>query len=503
MSDLTPMMQQYKDIKKQYQDAILFFRMGDFYEMFFNDAKIAARVLDLALTSRNKGGGEKAPMAGVPCHSAESYIANLINQGYKVAICEQLEDPSEASGLVERDVIRVITPGTVIENDILEDDVNNYLAAVVEDEEKLGFAYIDISTGEFYATQIQKNLKEKLRDELDRIQAREIIIDETLLDDNDFKLIKNWDEILKNKNQVKNVERAREYLIEHFKTRSLAGFGLEEKNTAILAAAEIIKFIDETQKRSLNHIDKISLYNLNDYMVLDTATRRNLELTETIIEKKKNGSLLDIVDKTITSMGGRLIKKWITQPLIDKKQIDKRLDAIADLKDNYMLLQALRNNLEGIYDLERILTKITYGTANARDLVALRNSLEKLPELKDNIDILNTDYFTELYKNLDRLKDVCSLLQDAIVDEPPVTLREGGLIKDGYNEELDELRTTCRKGREWITELQKTERERTDISSLKVGYNKVFGYYIEVTRANLDKVPENYTRKQTLSNSER
>lgn len=503
MSKLTPMMQQYKKIKKQYSDAILFFRMGDFYEMFFEDAKIAARVLDLALTSRNKGEGKKAPMAGVPCHSADSYIANLIDQGYKVAICEQLEDPSESNGLVKRDVIRVITPGTVIENDILEEKNNNYLIAAVSWKEYIGFAYIDISTGEFYVTEIKKDIDEKLWDEFNRIQPREIIIEENLIKEDKTRFISNWDQILKNQVQIKNINQAREYLIEQFNTESLAGFGLEEKNAAILAAGEILKFVGDTQKRTLKHIDRISLYNLNEYMVIDATTRRNLELTETIREKKKSGSLLDVLDKTVTSMGGRMIKKWINQPLIEKKKIDKRLDAISELTDNFMVLQALRDNLDGIYDLERILTKITYGSANARDLASLRYSLEKLPDLKENMTLLKAKYFLELNENLDQLKDISSLLSAAIVEDPPVSLREGGLIKHGYNEQLDQIRFTCREGREWITKLQKTERERTNISSLKVGYNKVFGYYIEITKANLDKVPEDYTRKQTLSNSER
>jgi len=491
------------DIKEQYADAILFFRMGDFYEMFFEDAEIAARVLDIALTSRNKGGGKKTPMAGIPHHSADSYIAKLINQGFKVAICEQLEDPSEANGIVERDVIRVITPGTVIENELLNDKDNNYLAAAVLFENVFGFSYIDISTGEFYVTEISANLEEKLWDEIDRIQPREIIVGDIIKEKDKFKMLSKRDQFLQNNVRLGKVKKARNFLIDHFNTNSLSGFGLEEYNAGILAAGEILKFVSDTQKRTLKHINKVNLYNLNDYMIIDSATRRNLELTTTIRDKKKNGSLLDILDRTETSMGGRMINKWINQPLINKSIIDKRLDSIEELTDNFISLQTIRNNIDGIYDLERILTKITYGSANARDLAALRYSLERLPELKKNLSLLNKSYFKELNRDLDTLEDILEQLNLSIVDDPPVSLREGGIIKDGYNSELDDIRDVMRNGRKWITNLQKSERERTDISSLKVGYNKVFGYYIEITKANLDKVPENYTRKQTLANSER
>ncbi|MDI3547605.1 MAG: mismatch repair protein MutS [Halanaerobiales bacterium] len=503
MSKLTPMMQQYESIKRKYPDAILFFRLGDFYEMFNDDAKIAARVLDLALTSRNRGGGEKAPMAGVPFHSADSYIAKLIAEGYKVAICEQLEDPEEAKGIVERDVIRVITPGTVIENEMLKEKDNNFLAAAINYKEKLGFAYVDISTGEFLVTELEAELEDKLWDEIDRIHPREILTDESLVTREGFNnLIKRID-FVHNEIEPGKVEKAYDYLREHFQTRSLAGYGCEEMDAAILAAGEILKFLKETQKRALAHINKLTTYNLNDYMVLDSATRRNLELTSTIRGRTKKGSLLNILDRTVTSMGGRLIKKWINQPLINKDEIEMRLEAVAELVNNYIFLQRLRNNLDGIYDLERILSKVTYGTANARDLSALKFSLLKLPDLKQDISSLKAGLFSQLNSRFDPLEDLADLLNQALVDEPPVSVREGGLIRDGYNQELDELRRASREGKEWITNLQKTERERTGINSLKVGFNKVFGYYLEVTKANLDKVPENYTRKQTLSNSER
>ena len=497
------MMEQYLKIKEKYKDAILFFRLGDFYEMFFEDAKIAARVLDIALTARNKGGGEKAPMAGVPYHSADSYIAKLIEQGFKVAICEQLEDPAEANGLVERDVIRVITPGTIIDSDILQDKENNYLAAIVIFQEMIGFSYIDISTGEFYVTELSLNNFDKLWDELDRIQPRELIRDDLLLNKKDFQYFCERNKVLLNELKGINLKGAEELLLDHFQINSLSIYGLEESPAALIAAGEVLSFVQETQKKTLKHINRLSFYNLNDYMLLDTATRRNLELTTSIQDNRKKGSLLAVLDKTLTSMGGRLLKKWINQPLIKKDLIEERLNAIEELKGNFLLLQAIRNNIDGIYDLERILSRITYGSANARDLTALSYSLEKLPALKNNLLLLSADFFSRLNRDFDTLEDIADLLAKAIVDEPPVSIREGGLIRDGYNEELDRLRAIMRNGRQWISNLQASERERTGINSLKVGYNKVFGYYIEVTRANLDKVPEDYTRKQTLANSER
>jgi len=503
LSNLTPMMQQYLSIKRKYPDAILFFRLGDFYEMFFDDARIASRVLDLALTARNKGGGEKAPMAGVPYHSADTYIARLIENGYKVAICEQLQDPEEASGIVERDVIRVITPGTVIESEMLSEKENNYLVSLVRYQESLGFSYIDISTGEFLVTELPPEMEEKVWDEIDRIQPKEVLIQEEFTDNRKYRLLEKQLGFFRNIISNGSIEKAYRLLTEHFQVHSLSGFGIEEMEAAILAAGEIIKFLKDTQKRELGHLNRLSYYSLNEYMVIDTATRRNLELVSTIREGRKRGSLINILDQTITSMGGRLIKKWVNQPLLEIKQIEKRLNALEELTGNYVYIQRIRNSLEGIYDLERILSKVTYGTANARDLYSLRLSLEKLPGLKDMLEGFTADFLVELKEQLDTLEDITTVLQKSLVDDPPVSVREGGLIKNGYNKELDELRVTRKGGKEWITNLQKTERERTGINSLKVGYNKVFGYYIEVTKSNLDKVPEDYTRKQTLSNSER
>lgn len=503
MGKLTPMMQQYKRIKSQYPDAILFFRLGDFYEMFNDDAKIAARILDLALTSRNKGGGDKVPMAGVPYHSAETYIAKLIENGYKVAICEQLEDPSETKGIVERDVVRVITPGTIIEEEMLTDKENNYLAAVRLFNNRIGLSYIDISTGEFMLTEIDTDKTDKIWDEIDRIRPSEIIIDSSYENSNKFNNLSKDLGFLYSSSKINNKKKAYEYLIGHFQTQSLNGFGCEEMEAGIIAAAEIIKYLKDTQKRSLKHVTKITTYYLDQYMIVDSMTRKNLELTSTIRENKRKGTLLDILDRTITSMGGRLIKNWINQPLIKKNKIEQRLDAIEELCNNYLLLEKIRLNLDGIYDLERILSKVTYGTANARDLASLKYSLLKLPDLKNNVGKLKSSLFKNLYDSFDPLKELADLLETGIVDEPPVSVREGGIIKEGYNSTLDQLRKSRQKGKEWIANLQKSEIERTGINSLKVGFNKVFGYYIEVTKANLDKVPNNYTRKQTLSNSER
>ncbi|MFW5984970.1 MAG: DNA mismatch repair protein MutS [Halanaerobiaceae bacterium] len=503
MSDLTPMMQQYQEIKDRYEDCILFFRMGDFYEMFNGDAETAARVLDIALTSRNKGGGKETPMAGVPAHSAASYIADLIDNDFKVAICEQLEDPDQASGLVDRDVIRIITPGTVIENELLDDKKNNYLAAMVTHNESVGFSYIDISTGEFFVTEFPEKNREKVWDEIDRIQPREVISSLEFRGHEIYENLKRQYGFLENNPDDLMRQKAYNKLLHHFETQSLAGFGCEEMEAGIVAAGQIISFLEETQKRVLAHIDQLTSYNLQEFMVLDSATRRNLELTSTIRDQKVAGSLLSIVDQTITSMGGRLIKKWLNQPLIDKNEIDHRLEAVSELVNNYDLLQELREDLDGIYDLERILGKITYESATARDLAFLRQSLRRLPGLKDDLANLESSLFVKLEDEFDSLTDLEQLLAEAIVDDPPTSVREGGLIRSNFDKELDQLRSSRSEGKDWITNLQKTERERTGINSLKVGFNKVFGYYIEVTKANLDKVPDDYERKQTLTNSER
>ncbi len=503
MAELTPMMRQYHDLKNKYQDAVLFFRLGDFYEMFGEDAKRAAKILDIALTSRNKGGGEKIPMAGVPYHSAASYIEKLIKKGIKVAICEQLEDPSESSGIVERDVIRVVTPGTVIENEILSENENNYLAAVFKYGDYYGFSYTDISTGEFYLTEFSAEKTNKLKDEINRISPRELLLDEQTASSKLINELHNQYNFTLNILGQKKFERLYQGLLDHFKLKSLEGFGCEEMKAAVYAAGQVLSYLSETQKRTINQITNLKAYHLEDYMVLDSASRRNLELSSTIRDNQRSGSLLSILDQTVTSMGAREIKKWINQPLVQKNEITKRHDALAEIIDNYMILEKLRAELSEIYDLERIMSKITYQSANARDLVALRNSLAKLPAVKKLMVELQSDLLSEMQADFDLLEDIYNLIDNSIKNEPPTTITEGGIIKDGYDSKLDELRSLVSSGKDWISALQKEEREKTGINTLKVGFNKVFGYYLEVTNSHTDKVPERYERKQTLSNSER
>jgi DNA mismatch repair protein MutS len=496
-------MRQYHDLKNKYQDAVLFFRLGDFYEMFGEDAKRAAKILDIALTSRNKGGGEKIPMAGVPYHSAASYIEKLIKKGIKVAICEQLEDPSESSGIVERDVIRVVTPGTVIENEILSENENNYLAAVFKYGDYYGFSYTDISTGEFYLTEFSAEKTNKLKDEINRISPRELLLDEQTASSKLINELHNQYNFTLNILGQKKFERLYQGLLDHFKLKSLEGFGCEEMKAAVYAAGQVLSYLSETQKRTINQITNLKAYHLEDYMVLDSASRRNLELSSTIRDNQRSGSLLSILDQTVTSMGAREIKKWINQPLVQKNEITKRHDALAEIIDNYMILEKLRAELSEIYDLERIMSKITYQSANARDLVALRNSLAKLPAVKKLMVELQSDLLSEMQADFDLLEDIYNLIDNSIKNEPPTTITEGGIIKDGYDSKLDELRSLVSSGKDWISALQKEEREKTGINTLKVGFNKVFGYYLEVTNSHTDKVPARYERKQTLSNSER
>jgi DNA mismatch repair protein MutS len=506
MSELTPMMQQYVSLKEEYPDSILFFRLGDFYEMFNEDAEVASRELEITLTSRKKGGGEKTPMAGVPCQSVESYISQLIDKGYRVAICEQMEEPSQASGIVERDVVRVITPGTVVDNDILDDKNNNYLAAVVGDGEGYGFGFVDVSTGEFSATELQgADAREKVIDELSRLNPAEVLMDkqtsqvEQIMEFITTQINPSITEL----EDKFSRDEAYELLTEHFETVSLEGFGCEDKPYAIKVAGVVLDFLIETQKRSLSHINKLTTYSTTDYMVLDVNTRRNLELVATMRDKSKEGSLLGVIDYTVTAMGGRRLKKWLEQPLLEVERIRNRLGAVEEIKNNILIKEELKELLNQVYDIERLMGKIIYGSANARDLIALKNSIIVLPEIKGLLDNYDAAKLQQLQDKMDKLEDISDLIAGAIQEEPPTTLTEGGIIKYGYDDELDELLDAMNEGKDWIVDLQKSERERTGISSLKVGHNKVHGYYIEVTKANLDAVPDDYVRKQTLSNSER
>ena len=493
---LTPMMKQYFEIKDKYNDCILFFRLGDFYEMFFDDAKTASRELELVLTGRDCGLEERAPMCGIPFHASASYISRLINKGYKVAICEQVEDPSVAKGLVKRDVIKVITPGTYVDNN--ENDSNTYLLAIYEGSNNIGLALTDISTGEFKTTSFT-SLKSTLFDEITKVNPKEIIID---INTNEkfINELEGYTNALLTKKDLNNFKVTDENLVEQFGENSILELSDESKT----ACKILLKYIFETQKISLANINFIERYNIVNYMTIDGNSRRNLELTESIREKSKKGSLLWIMDKTSTSMGGRVLRKWIDEPLISKQEIERRLNGVEELYLSIELNEDIKTALKDIYDIERIVGKIANGNVNGKDMVSLRTSLSKLPYIKEILSKTSSDILKDYYENLDVLEDLKELLCKSILDDPSISVKEGNIIKDGYSPEVDELRRAKLHGKEWIASLENSEREFTGIKSLKVGYNKVFGYYIEIRKANYSSIPEGrYIRKQTLANSER
>lgn len=506
MAKLTPMLEQYYKIKESYPDSILFFRVGDFYETFFEDAKIASRELEITLTGRDNGSGEKYPLAGVPFHSADPYIAKLVSKGYKVAICEQIEDPKEAKGIVKREVIRVVTPGTILDPTILEEKENNYLAAIAEDKDFYGFAYLDFSTGEFAVTEIKKNDISKISDELFRIRPKECLISKTI--DKDTSV---WKKVLLSYRgsityldpERFNIKKARKELLEHFSVFSLEPFGCEKYKAGIGAAGALISYLKETQKSSCKHVNALCTYIPANFMLLDEATKTNLELLRGIRDYSSKGTLFEVLDFTCTAMGGRTLRKWIEQPLLDLKAINKRLDAVEELKNSLLLRKDLQISLKEVYDLERLAARVAYGTANGRDLIALKLTLSKLPQIKEILDSVESEELRNIAENIDGLEDIYSLIDASIAEDPPIALREGGIIKEGYSQELDLYRRAKIEGKQWIAQLEQRERERTGIKSLKVKFNKVFGYYIEVTKANLDAVPSEYIRKQTLTNAER
>ena len=497
MSNLTPMMKQYLETKDKYPGMILFFRLGDFYEMFFDDAKLVSRELELTLTGKSCGMEERAPMCGVPFHSAETYINRLIEKGYKVAICEQMEDPATAKGLVKRDVVRVVTPGTVIEQSMLDERQNNYLLSVCIDGKRAGLAFVDVSTGEFSVYEID-HVIDRLRDEIVRIAPKEIIANQALPANAaqqpvDLRVAATF-----------QLAKAKSALLSHFKTQSLDAFGIEHLKLAVRAAGALMKYLLETQKNALEHITTIAQYHDQKYMMLDHTARRNLELTETMRSRQKQGSLLGILDYTCTAMGGRMLRSFIEQPLAVKEEIDKRLDAVSSLVRSDMTVDLLREELREVYDIERLLSKISYQSINAKDCVALNVSLSKIPAIRSALAQLSPEgLLAELHQALTPLDDVTSLLECAIDPEPPFLMSDGGYIKEGYNEQLDKLRNASKNGETWIAELEAKERELTQIKNLRIKYNKVFGYYIEVTKSNYDQVPFRYTRKQTLANCER
>lgn len=493
---LTPMMKQYFEIKDKYNDCILFFRLGDFYEMFFDDAKTASRELELVLTGRDCGLEERAPMCGIPFHASASYISRLINKGYKVAICEQVEDPSVAKGLVKRDVIKVITPGTYVDNN--ENDSNTYLLAIYEGSNNIGLALTDISTGEFKTTSFT-SLKSTLFDEITKVNPKEIIID---INTNEkfINELEGYTNALLTKKDLNNFKVTDENLVEQFGENSILELSDESKT----ACKILLKYIFETQKVSLANINFIERYNIVNYMTIDGNSRRNLELTESIREKSKKGSLLWVMDKTSTSMGGRVLRKWIDEPLISKQEIERRLNGVEELYLSIELNEDIKTALKDIYDIERIVGKIANGNVNGKDMVSLRTSLSKLPYIKEILSKTSSDILKDYYENLDVLEDLKELLCKSILDDPSISVKEGNIIKDGYSPEVDELRRAKLHGKEWIASLENSEREFTGIKSLKVGYNKVFGYYIEIRKANYSSIPEGrYIRKQTLANSER
>ena len=512
MTIVTPMLRQYQAIKEQYSDCLLFFRLGDFYEMFNDDAKIAAKELSIVLTSRDSGNGNRMPMCGVPYHAANNYIARLIEKGYKVAICEQLEDPKLVKGLVKRDVIRVITPGTMMDENVLEEKSHNYLAACWREKSRgeecgFGLAYVDISTGEFSATELSgPALREKLADELTRIAAAELILPEDLYEDEFFRLrihgscvgtlSRCFDERYIRSN-------AAELMIAHFQVASLESLGLAEKPLAVRAAAMILDFLQQTQKRSLAYIDRIRFYGNSEFMLLDAATRRNLELTATIRTNQRKGTLLWVLDETETAMGGRLLREWVESPLLSAAAINNRLDAVEELCGDTGFCSSLRECLRPLHDIPRLVGRISYGTAGPRDLAALRATLDYLPTLYALLARLHSQLAGLLFDQFDLLADIRDLLDQAIADEPPLSPREGGLIRAGYHTEVDELRSLSHSARQLLLDLEAREREATGIKTLKVGFNKVFGYYIEISRMRAADAPAHYQRKQTLANGER
>ena len=503
MAKYTPMMEQYLKVKEENPDCLLMFRLGDFYELFFEDAVTASRELELTLTGRDCGQEERAPMCGVPYHAIEGYLQKLVAKGYKVAICEQVEDPKQAQGLVKREVTRIVTPGTNINSEHMEEKGNHYIMAVNRTCDRMGLAICDITTGEFSVTELEE--EEKFWDELGKYRPAELIMNEENLGSLDPERCKEGYGVFVNTYGAHHfrLERCQDTLKNHFRVHSMEGLGLSDMPLAVTAAGGLLDYLVETQKRDLSHISKIQTYSLSQYMMLDSATRRNLELTQTLRDKSRQGSLLWVIDYTKTAMGGRLLRKWVEQPLIDKALIDRRLDAVECFVNDMILSEELKEALGQIYDMERLVGRIAYGSAGARDLLALKQSLGGLPGIKQILGVLKAPYFTEMAGVFDDLADLWELLERAVYEEPPITLREGRLIKEGYNEEVDRLRRADVDGKSWLAKLENKEKEETGIRTLKVGYNRVFGYYLEVSKSFMNQVPDRYIRKQTLANGER
>lgn len=503
MPELTPMMKQYMEVKDQCKDCILFFRLGDFYEMFFEDAKTASKVLEITLTGRDCGLAERAPMCGVPYHSAQTYISKLLVNGYKVAVCEQVEDPALAKGIVKREIVRIYTPGTVTDETMLDMRKNNFLMSLYCFKNLYGIATADVSTGEFKATSISYgNTKGKLFDEIAKIEPSEIVINNGNGNDELIKEIKNKfgiyisiidDELYERKN-------AEAVITQYFSSEALKG---REYELSINAAGALLSYIMDSQKMPVAHIKDIDFYSIEEFMMLDMSSRRNLELTETMRAKNKKGSLLWVLDRTKTSMGGRLLRKWLEEPLLRVDDINERLDAVEEFFDSFIMRAETREIFGGVYDIERLTGKIALGNVNPKDFVSLKNSLGQIPSLKEVLNNASSTLVKSCFNNLDPLDDLYDTLDRAIVDEPPTLLKDGGFIKTGFNAEVDKLRRASTEGKDWVAQMEADERQKTGIKNLKIGYNRVFGYYLEVTKSNLSSVPDNYIRKQTLTNAER
>jgi len=502
--NLTPAMRQYLEIKEQHKDCILFFRMGDFYEMFFEDAITASKILEITLTSRNKGKEDSIPLCGIPYHAASSYIAKLIENGFKVAICEQTEDPKEAKGVVRRDVVRVITPALFVDEDDTNIKENAFLMALALRDDRFGLAFLDISTGEFLITESQS--RDIFMAEISGLVFREVIIEEDFLEKAVVKMLSQRNPGPRINFFTKDYfdydaacGRLREYFSEELLTKE----GILRHPATVAAAGAILRYVEETQKDHLCHINTIHWYETDSYLVMDEIAKRNLELFTTITESRKEGSLFHILDKTITSMGTRRLRWWINYPLLDPEKIKARLEAVSEIKEHHILRADLRNALSCVYDLERLASRVSMGVANGRDLIALKISLNALPKIRSFICDFDSSLLALIRAGIDEMPDICGVIERAIVEDPPMTIREGGIIKEGYDQELDELISVSRDGKKWIAVLEQKERKRTGINSLKVGFNSVFGYYIEVTKANTNLVPQDYIRKQTLINAER
>ena len=505
----SPMMQKYLETKEQYNDCILFYRLGDFYEMFFDDAILVSRELEITLTGKDCGLEERAPMAGIPYHAAENYIARLVSKGYKVAICEQLEDPKTTKGIVKRGVIKVVTPGTVVESNMLEERKNNYIMSICKAGLYFGIAVSDISTGEFYSTEIKEtNNFSLLMDEISRYSPAEIVANK-MMNESEAEILKiktRFPEVYITSCDESYFSEDISKTVQNFRLVDSKGNDIEKADDKLLSIASINalkEYITSTQMTDLSHINKVVVYSVSKYMSLDINARRNLEITEKLRDRSKKGTLLWVLDKTSTSMGGRLLRRWLNDPLIDENEINKRLGAVEELKNDIMLRGEVIENLKKVYDIERLAGKMAYGNGTPRDMITLKNSLSRLPDIRQVIKNVNSEYLKEIYQNIDELKDIHELIEKSIVDDPPMTTKDGGYIKLGYDENIDTLKHATTDGKSWLMKLEADEKEKTGIKSLKIGFNKVFGYYIEVTNLYKDMVPDTYIRKQTLTNGER